>query len=338
MKVELPVGFSSGVNFILSDKSVSFELKSEFKSVSHNFHFIIREILNIYEINISVTNAIQSSFEKGWHGYKPFVSSDGNHYSRVDNSEYINGVFKFNVKVFGSSLWIAYYPPYNEKRLQDIFNSYQLPISILKQSGIEFIHLNKNTSFQTVVLLNRQHPGEFQGSYFLEGIVKFYLSNYANYNLLVFPLVNKDGATVSNHRYNSLGQDLNRIWGTRENSLKEIIDIIENQKSLKYIFDIHGDEISKIDYIFTKSKNSLQSTISCFTFLTIPSRIKRVIKHFIKSKTIKLNFGTLAAQYLENRFGVECYIIELSSHKNTDSDCVDLGTKFIKEMVSKDSR
>lgn len=64
----------------------------------------------------------------------------------------------------------------------------------------------------------RQHPGEAQSSYILEGIVDFLMSNSdldqvkKGYVFYVFPMVNVDGVKYGNYRTNLCGFDLNRNW------------------------------------------------------------------------------------------------------------------------------
>jgi murein tripeptide amidase MpaA len=66
----------------------------------------------------------------------------------------------------------------------------------------------------------RQHSGETQSSFVLEGIVDFLMSNTEldqvkkNYLFFIFPMINVDGVKYGHYRTNLCGVDLNRIWRT----------------------------------------------------------------------------------------------------------------------------
>ena len=76
----------------------------------------------------------------------------------------------------------------------------------------------KVTPTKSIVFIARQHPGESQGSYVLEGIVDFLMENNdyesykKNYNFYIIPMVNIDGVFYGNYRTNLSGNDLNRVW------------------------------------------------------------------------------------------------------------------------------
>ena len=69
----------------------------------------------------------------------------------------------------------------------------------------------------------RQHPGETQGSYVCEGVIKKIVqkckeSEYLrkNYVIYIIPMVNPDGVIFGHYRTNLLGKDLNRKWDISE--------------------------------------------------------------------------------------------------------------------------
>jgi len=71
-----------------------------------------------------------------------------------------------------------------------------------------------------IVMIGRQHPPEVTGAYALMSYVETILNGsdlsdrfLDEFNLLIIPMVNPDGAENGNWRFNMGGTDLNRDWG-----------------------------------------------------------------------------------------------------------------------------
>ena len=63
------------------------------------------------------------------------------------------------------------------------------------------------------------HPGETSGSFIVEGMIRFLLSNDEiaiklrdSFVLKIIPMLNPDGVIVGNYRCSLSGVDLNRKW------------------------------------------------------------------------------------------------------------------------------
>ena len=73
-------------------------------------------------------------------------------------------------------------------------------------------------SVKNIVFLGRQHSGETQGSFIIEGIVDFLINSInlaVSKKSLIFhfiPIVNAEGVLYGNYRTNLRGYDLNRNW------------------------------------------------------------------------------------------------------------------------------
>jgi len=68
----------------------------------------------------------------------------------------------------------------------------------------------------------RQHPGESNGSYVLEGFLKWLCSDYpeavrlrATTVVKVVPMLNPDGVILGNFRTSICGKDLNRLFRSK---------------------------------------------------------------------------------------------------------------------------
>jgi murein tripeptide amidase MpaA len=98
-----------------------------------------------------------------------------------------------------------------------------------------------------VVVSARVHPGESNGSWMMEGYLKFLLSshpdavkirkeflyNYFKFNLIrilfkIVPMLNPDGVILGNYRTGVAGRDLNRVY------------IEPNEKLHPTIFNLKG--------------------------------------------------------------------------------------------------
>jgi murein tripeptide amidase MpaA len=91
----------------------------------------------------------------------------------------------------------------------------QTPLRYLKK--LKF--LKKRAFRKGVVFLARQHPGEPQSSYVMQGILEFLTSEHPQAQSLrklcifkIFPMLNVDGVVVGNYRCGLEGNDLNRKW------------------------------------------------------------------------------------------------------------------------------
>ena len=109
-----------------------------------------------------------------------------------------------------------------------------------------------SSNVSSVVFMARQHPGESQSSFIVEGIVEWLLENDTdawkkNFNFYVIPMVNADGVFYGNYRTNLTGNDLNRVWKQPRKdyhnevySLKKFLYALNKVSQISLIIDIHG--------------------------------------------------------------------------------------------------
>lgn len=89
------------------------------------------------------------------------------------------------------------------------------PIDVLSVTAV-----GAATNKRQVWVQARAHPGEPQGSWVAEGMLRFLLSDdeaaravRAGYIVHVVPMFNVDGVTRGNYRFNGRGENLERSWG-----------------------------------------------------------------------------------------------------------------------------
>lgn len=112
---------------------------------------------------------------------------------------------------------------------------------------------NVSSTKKTIIMFGRHHGDEGTANWIIEGFVKklFGSNNKAwfdNYQLLLYPMVNPDGAEARS-RYNSNGRDLNRSWATTASREHDEVIHIHNHirkfwsqvyPNLFIVLDMHG--------------------------------------------------------------------------------------------------
>ena len=103
-----------------------------------------------------------------------------------------------------------------------------------------------------VFLSARVHPGEVPGSWVMEGIIRYLLSNEAHnlrkeYIFIIVPMLNPDGVRYGNYRCSLVGHDLNRKWVSPNRYLhpeiyyfKNLIKVFQHEREICMFCDMHG--------------------------------------------------------------------------------------------------
>ncbi len=274
---------------------------------------------------VIIKNARKSKYSKGWQDYSPFESSDGKVWTRTKPGKYNGEEFLF--KINDNSTYICWYPPYR--------------IDKIKEIGTDFINSEENIMFigdnnkPKIVLLSGQHPGESMGLYFIEGVLNALNENkniLNNYSFIIFPTINLEGLKANNHRLTPQGIDLNRMWKRNCVELKNIKEILKNINNIYAVIDVHGDEVSKRDYIIYNHKfkgSFLEKVIIDNSFIPIKKEndLKKFIKNIIRHKKIIFERNNTARDFMEEH-GLMSITMEISAFNNIPERCVQMGYKF----------
>ncbi len=293
-----------------------------------NKHGFFCEIKSHTE-QIIIKNASDSRYAKGWNNYAPFESTDGKNWHRTKPGSYNGKEFIFEINK--NSKYACWFPNYPQNKMDKI--------SKLCLNSEENMFIIGNLALPKIVLLSAQHPGETMGLYFLEGIIKaIHQENdiLNHFCFVVFPTVNLSGIKAHNHRLTPDGIDLNRAWQTDCPELAHIKQEIAALKNIYALVDIHGDEVSKTDYvIFNKNfthtllATGLQS--NNFKLLKQQSRFKKFLKNLIRNKKWIIDKRNTARDYFENQ-GIRAITLELSAHQNTPESCIKKGMHLIRQL------
>lgn len=233
-----------------------------------------------------IVNAGTASYPKGWEGYRACASYDRETWFRVP-TDFVNGTLTIRLRPETDTVWIAYFAPYAYDRHLDL-------ISRSLATGLRYGNANGGRPVRHEVLgttidlapmdllvfgipsagrrsvwfIGRQHPGETQASWWMEGMIGRMLdpgdrivdSILDRAVVHVVPLMNPDGARRGNLRTNAAGANLNREWlAPSPDRSPEVLCVRAKmmQTGVDVCMDVHGDEA--LPYVFIAGAEGIPS-------------------------------------------------------------------------------
>lgn len=190
--------------------------------------------------------------EKVKHRYNPKLSKDDYTWEEKTGSS-INNDFIFHLGVSPAPLTVAAQPVVASGDVNRWINSLQggrtgsAGRSTLGKP-IPVVEIGNPGSPHKIVVLGRQHPPEVTGHLALTYFVEALQANpeaKKRFHILVFPLVNPDGADNGHWRHNQGGVDLNRDWADfNQPETRAIRDYlksrIQSTDTLLFAIDFHS--------------------------------------------------------------------------------------------------
>jgi murein tripeptide amidase MpaA len=239
------------------------------------FYFRLAEVRN-RRCTISIINAGEASYPEAWDGYRVCYSYDKLNWTRLD-TRYDSGILSFEIVPAFDSIFFAYFEPYDyEKHLSLVSLAQLSPLCRLESLGstvqgrdIDLLIIGEPAEGKkSIWITGRQHAGEPQASWFMEGLVNRLLDEndaaarvlLEQFDFYIVPMVNPDGAIAGNLRANAAGLDLNRQWANPDpENAPEVYAIIEKMKEtgVDLNLDIHGDET--LPYVFVSGIEGIPS-------------------------------------------------------------------------------
>ena len=166
------------------------------------------------------------------HRYNPKLSIDGEHWTLLDSTLVELGIDStsatLQLNTSSDTLWVAAQEIQDSKRVGQWIESFRnndlVTIGNAGKSalGRPLFHMNitkgKNYKKPTIIVISRQHPPEVTGFFamksFIETLVQEGSKNgfLEKYRVMVYPLMNPDGADLGHFRHNTGGVDLYRDW------------------------------------------------------------------------------------------------------------------------------
>jgi len=269
--IRIDSAFDSGNIEVLSVSGASAMLaipkdtNSEFKQW---FHFRVAGAAG-RELELRITGLEDSAYPGGWPDYDACVSEDRDYWGRASSSydkDIGGGTLTIRYTPASDIAWFAYFAPYSMERHHDLVSE------AAAAEGVDHVHLGTTLDGQPIDCLEmgegdtkvwfyaRQHPGETQAEWWMEGALEV-LTDPADSvgrelrkrcRLHLVPNCNPDGSKRGNLRVNAAGTNLNREWDnpTLEES-PEVLAIRNrmDETGVDFAMDVHGDEAIPVAFL-----------------------------------------------------------------------------------------
>ena len=190
-----------------------------------------------------------------------------------EGMKYHTLTFSFDVSQITTKnkyIYFSYCYPYSFSQLDSYLSSLNNYKDILRFDEIgkslegNSLHMLIITNFtdsfdelankKSIIFTARVHPGESNGSYVIQGVIEYLLSNdpgaknlRKNFIFKIVPMLNPDGVIRGNFRMNILGKDLNRMWDEpSENICPTIFNTVKmikktlDSRDIYFFCDFHG--------------------------------------------------------------------------------------------------
>lgn len=287
-------------------------------------------------------NAGETSYPKGWEGYRAVASYDRQHWFRVptrfDGKELV-----IEHTPQAGSIYYAYFEPYShERHLNLIGLATDNPWCEVEDLGstvdgrdLEMIVVgDQDPTKRKIWVTARQHPGETMAEWFVEGLLTRLLdeddatsrSLLAKANFYIVPSMNPDGAVRGNLRTNAAGANLNREWLEPTMARSPEVYLVRqkmHEVGVDLFLDAHGDEA--LPYVFVAGcegnpnydtrLNALENAFKHHLALANPDFQDQF--GYERDKPGEANL-TLATNYVGQHFNCLAYTLEMPFKDNAN--------------------
>jgi murein tripeptide amidase MpaA len=225
------------------------------------FHFRL-EATPGEEVTLKITDLEASAYPLGWPGYRACVSEDRDHWSRAEtryDKDEAGGTLTICYTPSSAIAWFAYFSPYSMERHHDLI------AEAAASEGVDYRCLGNSIEGQPIDCLSlgegdvqvwlyaRQHPGETQAEWWMEGALDMLTDPSDPHaralrkkcRIHIVPNCNPDGSRSGHLRTNYAGVNLNREWA--EPSLEKSPEVLcirnaMDESGVHWAIDVHGDE------------------------------------------------------------------------------------------------
>ncbi|WP_416833011.1 MAG: M14-type cytosolic carboxypeptidase [Erythrobacter sp.] len=225
------------------------------------FHFRVTGVQG-EAVELKITGLNASAYPGGWPDYDACVTEDREYWTRAASSFDAgeeNGTLTIRYTPAGNVAWFAYFAPYSMERHHDLVSE------AAASEGVELIRLGTTLDGQPLDMLEmgegetqvwlyaRQHPGETQAEWWMEGALEC-LTDPADpvaralrerCRLHIVPNCNPDGSRRGHLRTNAVGTNLNREWANPNPEKSPEVLAIRNrmdETGVDFAMDVHADE------------------------------------------------------------------------------------------------
>ncbi len=231
------------------------------------FHFRMAGVRD-RDCRITFVNAGACSYLGGWEDYRVVASHDGEDRFRIP-ARYDGTVLSLEFRSPFDALTMAYFAPYPRERHRAFAARCQVsPRARLEVVGrsvdgdhIDMLTIGEPAPGRRICwLIARQHPGEAQGAWWMEGLLERLLDTddalarrvLERAVLHVVPCMNPDGVRRSNLRANAAGINLNAEWEHPSPDTSPEVHAVRArmlETGVDFLLDVHGDEGHPYVYI-----------------------------------------------------------------------------------------
>ena len=214
------------------------------------------------EAVLKLTGLNASAYPGGWPDYDACVSEDRAYWARAASSfdkDEDGGTLTVRYVPAGGVFWVAYFAPYSMERHHDLI------AETAACEGVDYVRLGTTLDGQPIDCLElgegdvqvwlyaRQHPGETQAEWWMEGAIECLIDPADPVaralrkacRIHIVPNCNPDGSRRGHLRTNAVGTNLNREWAdpTPERS-PEVLAIRNrmDETGVDFAIDAHADE------------------------------------------------------------------------------------------------
>lgn len=225
------------------------------------FHFRVAASAG-EEVMLKITGLNASAYPGGWPNYDACVSEDREYWTRAASSfdkDEDGGTLTIRYLASASVFWCAYFAPYSMERHHDLI------ADAASCEGVDYVRLGTTIDGQPIDCLEmgegqkqvwlyaRQHPGETQAEWWMEGALECLTDPAdpvaralrAKCRIHVVPNCNPDGSRRGHLRTNAVGTNLNREWAAPTPEKSPEVLAIRNrmdQTGVDFAMDVHADE------------------------------------------------------------------------------------------------
>lgn len=315
-------------------KRISIDLGQEGLFASHGFALSATTSRDLSNVTVTIRNAWQSPFARGWVGYRSYFQDQSGQWHRIDNGTYDGKQYSFRVGLCAGSTMLAWFPQYHSDRLSLFVEDHKLSNwSVEVEEGITQLRIG-TAEKPTVLIVARQHPGESMASFCIEGLLSKVsdLDGGPEAQYVIFPMLNMDGLRGGRHRLDCSNVDLNRAWDRDDIlAIARVRRAIEGLKHLALVIDVHGDEVSKINYYMQVGqssswpKDNYDSPSPDVVALAHASRWRRAVRELLRTGRLRRTKGMTLAEFSWNVLRVPAITLEISAHVADEKDALRIG-------------
>ena len=269
--IAINAGFDSGnievraVEGTTAMLSIPYDAGGEFKQW---FHFRVAGAAG-RKLTLKLSGLNDSAYPGGWPDYDACVSEDREYWTRAASSfdrDEDGGTLTISYQPAGDVAYFAYFAPYSMERHHDLIAEAAASEGVAhRQLGesldgqpIDCLDLGEGDT--VVWLYARQHPGETQAEWWMEGALEC-LTDPADpvarallqrCRFHIVPNCNPDGSRRGHLRTNACGANLNREWA--EPSMERSPEVVAIRGAMDadppaFAMDVHGDEAIPANFL-----------------------------------------------------------------------------------------